>query len=96
MQAIHLNTSDLESDTDVTFLYAALRMLAGVVDVAAVRSIGLVSVLYDEHKIRPSSILGAVRSVGFDARLLRPSSLRRTRTPRVLHSARNARLTVRA
>ena len=91
MQAVHINTSDLESDTDVTFLDAALRMMAGVVDVAAVRSIGLVSVLYDEHKITPSSILRAVRSVGFDARLLKPSRLRRRRTPRAVHAARIAR-----
>ena len=96
MQAIHLNTTDLESETDVTFVDAVLRMLAGVADVAAVRSMGLISVLYDEHKIGPSSILSAVRSVGFDARLLKPSTLRRKRTPRVLQSARTARLGARA
>jgi hypothetical protein len=91
MQAIHLNTSNLESETDVTFLAAALRMLAGVADVAAVRSIGLVSVLYDEHKITAPGILRAVRSVGFDARLLKPSRLRRRPLPRAVQSARIAR-----
>lgn len=91
MQAIHLSTSDLESETDVTFLDAVLRMLAGVADVAAVRSIGLVSVLYDEHKISPSSIVRAVRSVGFDARLLKPSRLGRRAVPRAVQSARIAR-----
>ena len=91
MQAIHLNTSDLESESDVTFLGAALRMMAGVVDVAAVRSIGLVSVLYDEHKIRPAGILRAVRSIGFDARLLKPSRLRRRSVPRAVQAARIAR-----
>ncbi len=91
MQAVHLSTSNLESETDVTFLDAALRMMAGVVDVAAVRSIGLVSVLYDEHKVTPSSIVRAVRSVGFDVRLLKPSRLRRRAVPRALQSARIAR-----
>ena len=91
MQAIHLSTSDLESETDITFLDAVLRMMAGVADVAAVRSIGLVSVLYDERKISPSSIVRAVRLVGFDARLLKPSRLRRRAVPRAVQSARIAR-----
>jgi hypothetical protein len=91
MQAVHLNTSDLQSESDVTFLDAVLRMVAGVADVAAVRSIGLVSVLYDERKIRPAGILRAVRSVGFDARLLKPSRLRRRSVPRAVQAARIAR-----
>jgi hypothetical protein len=76
MQAIHIDTIGLESTTDVTFLEAVLRMLAGVADVAAVRSMGLVSVLYDEHKITPRTILREIRATGFDARFFRPSAVR--------------------
>lgn len=76
MQAIHIATG-LESPTEATFLEAVLRMLAGVADVRAVRSMGLVSVLYDEHKITPRTILREIRANGFDARFFRPTALRR-------------------
>lgn len=77
MQAIHFNTAGLDTHTDATFLEAVLRMLAGVADVAAVRSLGLVSVLYDERKITPRTILREIRATGFDARFMRPGALRR-------------------
>jgi copper chaperone CopZ len=75
MQAIHINTKGLESTADASLLEAVLRMLAGVADVVAVRSMGIVSVLYDEHKIGPRTIVKAMRSTGYDAKLIRPSSL---------------------
>jgi hypothetical protein len=77
MQAIHIDTVGLDTPTDATFLEAVLRMLAGVADVAAIRSLGLVSVLYDERKITARTILREIRATGFDARFARPSSLRR-------------------
>ena len=77
MQAIHITTTSLQSATDASLLEAVLGMLAGVADVVAVRSLGVVSVLYDEHKITPRTILRAMRSTGYDAKLIRPSSLRR-------------------
>ncbi|HEY5540775.1 MAG TPA: heavy-metal-associated domain-containing protein [Coriobacteriia bacterium] len=75
MQAIHINTAGLDSASDVSLLEAVLRMLAGVADVVAVRSLGIVSVLYDEHKVGPRTIVRAMRSTGYDARLISPSSL---------------------
>jgi copper chaperone CopZ len=75
MKAIHINTTSLESPSDVSLLEAVLKMLAGVADVVAVRSLGIVSVLYDEHKVGPRTIVKAMRSTGFDAKLIRPSSL---------------------
>lgn len=77
MQAIHIDTAGLDTPTDATFLEAVLRMLAGVADVAAVRSLGLVSVLYDERKITARTILREIRATGFDARFARPGSLQR-------------------
>ena len=82
MQAIHINTTSLDTESDASLLEAVLRMLAGVADVVAVRSLGIVSVLYDEHKTSPRSIVRAMRSSGYDARLLRPSDLARRRAPR--------------
>jgi len=76
MQAIHIDTHGIESSDDATFIEAVLRMLAGVADVVAVRSLGLVSVLYDERKITPRTILRQIRSTGFDARFFRPSQVR--------------------
>lgn len=75
MQAIHIATTGLESTADASLLEAVLRMLAGVADVVAVRSLGVVSVLYDEHKVGPRTILRAMRSTGYDAKLVSPSSL---------------------
>jgi copper chaperone CopZ len=82
MQAIHIDTLNIEDETDVSLVEAILRMMAGVADVVAVRSLGIVSVLYDEHKTSPRSIVRAMRSSGYDARLLRPSDLSRRRKPR--------------
>lgn len=81
MQAIHIDTLNIEDETDVTLVEAILRMMAGVADVVAVRSLGIVSVLYDEHKTSPRSIVRAMRTSGYDARLLRPSDLTRRRKP---------------
>lgn len=81
MQAIHIDTLNIEDETDVTLVEAILRMMAGVADVVAVRSLGIVSVLYDEHKTSPRSIVRAMRTSGYDARLLRPSDLARRRKP---------------
>ena len=87
MQAIHIDTHGIDTSEDATFVEADLRMLAGVADVVAVRSLGRISVLYDERKITPSTILREIRAVGFDARFFRPSGVRRFATPRTAPSA---------
>jgi hypothetical protein len=76
MQVIHITTTGVESPDDVLLLEAVLRMLAGITDVAAVRSLGLVSVLYDESEIGPRTVLRAIRSTGYGARLLRSDAVR--------------------
>lgn len=78
MQAIHIGAAGLDTPTDATFLDAVLRMIAGVADVVVVRSLGLVSVLYDERTVTPRTILREIRATGFDARFMRPGSLRRS------------------
>lgn len=76
MKAIHIDADNIETESDATFIEAVLRMLAGVADVVAVRSLGRISVLYDEHKVTPRTILREIRSTGFDARFFRPSAVR--------------------
>jgi copper chaperone CopZ len=78
MQAVHIGARGLQTPTDATFLDAVLRMIAGVVDVVVVRSLGLVSVLYDERKVTARTILREIRATGFDARLMRPGALTRS------------------
>ena len=77
MQVIHITTTGLQTSDDVTLVEAVLRMLAGIADVAAVRSLGLVSVLYDEEQIGPRTVLRAIRSTGYGARLARSDGSRR-------------------
>lgn len=79
MKAVILDTNGMDTESDATFLDAVLRMLAGVTDVATVRSLGLVSVLYDERKITPRTILREIRATGFDARFFRPGKVRSSR-----------------
>ncbi|HEY5517303.1 MAG TPA: heavy-metal-associated domain-containing protein [Coriobacteriia bacterium] len=91
MQAIHITTTGIETSDDVSLVEAVLRMLAGIADVAAVRSLRLISVLYDEQAIAPRTVLRAIRSTGYGARLLRPDGARRRSTPRVTRLANPAR-----
>ena len=56
MQVVHITTTGVETPDDVVLVEAVLRMLAGIADVAAVRSLGLVSVLYDEQQIAPRTV----------------------------------------
>jgi copper chaperone CopZ len=91
VQAIHITTTGIETPNDVSLVEAVLRMLAGIVDVAAVRSLGLVSVLYDEQAIAPRTVLRAIRSTGYGARLACPDGTRRRSAPRMTRSATPAR-----
>jgi hypothetical protein len=72
VKAIHLRLSGLRRK-GTQGLERALSALRGVVSVAAVGSIGLVSVLYDETVASAAQIMRAARAVGFDARIYRPA-----------------------
>ena len=87
MKAIHIDAEHIGSDAELVFVEAWLRMLNGVADVAAVRSLDLVSVLYDERETDPSAILRTLRSFGLTPRLLTP---RRWRTSGPAAASRTA------
>lgn len=68
MTAIHLRASGLERGLDAELLEDALVRLAGVARVALVKSVGLVSVMYDETRSSAEQIIAAIRAFGFEVR----------------------------
>jgi len=71
MTAIHLMASGLTSEWTAKTIETTLRRVTGVAKVAVVRSLGLVSVLFDERRSTSEQILRAMRAAGIDARLYR-------------------------
>ncbi len=67
MNALLLRTSGLDSDWATAMVEMAVSMVTGVARVIAVKSLGIVSVLFDETKASAEEILRAVRAVGFEA-----------------------------
>ncbi len=67
MHAVHLRIEGTTRDSDMNTVESALRMVAGVIHVIVVRSMALVSVLYDETVADAARILAAVRDAGFKA-----------------------------
>lgn len=69
MRAIHLKAKQL-SDWSLVTIQTVLAQLGGVVEIATMKSAGIVSVLFDETRASADQILAAVRSTGIDAVLL--------------------------
>lgn len=72
--AIHMRTTDLTSEWAAFLVEMIVSRIAGVIRVAVVRSMGIVSVMYDETKANAEQILRAVRAVGFDADIHDPGA----------------------
>lgn len=71
MTAVHLRTSGLTSEWATAMVEMTLSRMTGVARVVAVKSMGVVSVMYDERKASAEELLRAVRAIGFDADLYR-------------------------
>ena len=71
MNAVHIRTHGLEDDQCTATVEMVVGELEGVAAVVAVKSMGITSVLFYEETVSTRSILRAIRSMGFDARLLR-------------------------
>jgi copper chaperone CopZ len=69
MRAIHLRTRRLREEA-AHVIEAVLAGVRGVIDVAIVRSAGLVSVLYDESLATAEQISRALRRAGYPAHAL--------------------------
>ena len=76
MQAVHIRTDDLGTDTQAAFIEMLVRFTDGVKDVASIRSLHLISVLYDERVADATQIIRALRSAGVRARRYRPKRKR--------------------
>ena len=73
MKAVHILIDGLRDDYEAVLAEMLVRFVDGVKDVASIRSIHLVSVLYDESVASVRQILRTLRSAGFSARMYRPS-----------------------
>ncbi len=69
LRAIHLMTSGLSGEEGLALVEAALGSVAGVARVAAIASMGLVSVMYDDAKASVTQIVRVLRQAGFQPRL---------------------------
>jgi hypothetical protein len=67
MKTIHLRVSSLDSKKGSKQVESILSKLVGVVRIAAVCSIGLVSVMYDETRATAEQIVAVIRAEGFEA-----------------------------
>jgi len=68
LRAIHLMTSGLSSEEGLALVEEVLGRITGVARIAAVASIGLVSIMYDDAKANVSQIVRALRRAGFQPR----------------------------
>jgi len=73
MTAIHLRTPGLNSEWSTALVEMTVSRISGVARVVAVKSIGVVSVMYDGTKANAEQILKAVRSIGFEADIHQPA-----------------------
>jgi len=68
LRAIHLMTSGLSSEEGLALVEEVLGRITGVARIAAVASIGLVSIMYDDAKANVSQIVRALQRAGFQPR----------------------------
>ncbi len=69
MTAIHMRTAGLNSEWSTALVEMTVSRISGVARVVAVRSLGIVSVMYDETTANAGQILRAVRAIGFEAEM---------------------------
>lgn len=68
MKAVHIRTDGMHDENECAFCEMVVRLTEGVHDVASVRSLNLVSVLYDEGVTDDAQVLSTIRRAGFEAR----------------------------
>lgn len=74
MKAIHIRTSGQHDEYECAFCEMIIRLVDGVKDVASIRTLHLISVLYDDTVADVSQILGALRQAGFGAYVYNPDT----------------------
>jgi hypothetical protein len=71
LKAIHLKSSALTTEWATAIAEMTVSRVKGVAKVVAVRSLGIVSVMFDDCTTSPERIVLALRAVGVDARVMR-------------------------
>ena len=83
MKAVHIRTEGTDEDGyELAFVEMFVRLIDGVKDVASVRALHLISVLYDETVADITEILASIRRAGFMASVYLPNG-----TPHALSAA---------
>jgi len=78
MKAVHIRTEGTDEDGyELAFVEMFIRLIDGVKDVASVRTLHLISVLYDETVADIGEILASIRRAGFIASLYEPNGAQR-------------------
>ena len=65
MKAVHLRIEDPHDETEAATVEAVARYSAGVKDVASIRSLNMISVLYDDARTDVSRLLANLAHTGF-------------------------------
>lgn len=72
MVAIHIRTYGLDDDAGAALIETKLTRISGVAGVIVAKSMHLTSVLYEESIVSWKTIVRTIRSLGFDAQVVRP------------------------
>lgn len=72
MKAVHLKLVGLYDQYEEALAEMVVRLVDGVKDVAAIRSLHLISVLYDERTASIPAIIASMRRAGLKVRVYRP------------------------
>lgn len=73
--AVHIKTAGFYCGACPKVVEKALTATDGVLDVVAVRSLGLTSVLYDTDKVGRDALCDRIRQIGFPAAAIGDGSL---------------------
>ena len=87
MQAVHIHAEGVRDDDESAFVEMMVRLTRGVKDVASIRSLHLISVLYDERDANLAMILGAIRRAGFRGHVVHPDVLLRRGSTQMARTA---------
>lgn len=67
--ALHIHTTGFYCKACPLVVERAIGSMPGVIDVMAVRTMGLTSVLYDSDLVTPDVLCARIRKAGFGAQL---------------------------
>jgi len=73
MRVIHLQMDAARTYSDVSFLERVLQMLDGVLKIATLTSLGLMSVMFDEDVTDPDELVRTARRAGLGVYQYRPA-----------------------